>query len=255
MPSTPLHPTVVVTIRALELFRVIQLRCPRLGVQTFVRGLCDLHSVTPRPYLGSQFSTAFDVYLSIRAEIDKHVKVALGRDAPNWRLRNSCPACLYKLEGEPRLPCAFISTMDGNNSLKRFWCRERVDVLVDGAPVPGASKQWPGSHAPDEPQYVSVPGASKEQRDNRQAPGDHYLSRAEVNEWAKDEVDEVMRGFVPGAGEDEDEGAGCEERWENMKEDVTARAWGMYDETGIFPALCRHGFVLVVVDMVQSGEL
>ncbi|KAJ7894413.1 hypothetical protein B0H14DRAFT_2334436 [Mycena olivaceomarginata] len=239
MPSMPLHPTVVVTICTLELFRVIQLRCPRLGVQAFVRGLCDLHSVAPRPYLSSQFSTAFNVYLSIHAEIDKRVKVALGRDAPNWRLRNSCPACLYKLEGEPRLPRTFISTMDSNNSLKCFWRRECVDVLVDGAPVPGASKQQPGSHAPDEPQYAL----------------DDHLSRAEVDEWAKDEVDEVMRGFVPGAGEDEDEGAGCEERWENMKEDVTARTWGMYDETGIFPALCRHGFVLVVVNMVQSGEL
>jgi hypothetical protein len=64
-----------------------------------------------------------------------------------------------------------------------------------------------------------------------------------------------MRGFQPGAAEGEDEGAGCDERWENMKEAVTVRAWGMYDETGIFPALCRHGFVLIIVDMVQSGEL
>jgi hypothetical protein len=70
-------------------------------MQAFIRGLCDLHSLAPRPYLGSQFSTAFDVYLPIRAEVDKHVKVALGRDTPNWRLKNSCPACLYKLEGEP----------------------------------------------------------------------------------------------------------------------------------------------------------
>ncbi|KAJ7858939.1 hypothetical protein B0H14DRAFT_3446975 [Mycena olivaceomarginata] len=60
MPSTPLHPTVVVTVRALELFRVMRLRCPRLSVQAFTRGLCDLHSVAPHPYLGSQFSTTFD---------------------------------------------------------------------------------------------------------------------------------------------------------------------------------------------------
>jgi hypothetical protein len=147
--------------------------------------------------------------------------------------------------------------MDGNNSLKRFWQWEHVHVLVDGAPVPGTSKQRPGSHAnaSNEPQYVSVPGASKERCDTCQAPGNHYLSRDEVDVWAKDEVDEVMRGFVQGAGEDEDEGVGCEKHWENMKEDVTARVWGMYDEMGIFPALCRHGFVLVVVDMVQSGEL
>jgi hypothetical protein len=31
--------------------------------------------------------------------------------------------------------------------------------------------------------------------------------------------------------------------------------WGIFDETGIFLALCRHGFVLVLADMVRSGEL
>jgi len=40
-----------------------------------------------------------------------------------------------------------------------------------------------------------------------------------------------------------------------MKDEVTARTWGIFDETGIFLALCRHGFVLLVADMVKSGEL
>ncbi|KAJ7824252.1 hypothetical protein B0H14DRAFT_3469498 [Mycena olivaceomarginata] len=197
MPSTPHHASVVITVRALELFRRLQLRCPRLGIQAFVRGLCDLHAVAPRPYLGAQFSTAFDVYLSIRAEVAKRVQAAIGRDVPNWH---------------------------GNNSLKRFYRRER-EYLSDG---------------------TAIPGASKERRDLRQALGDHYLPRSDIEEWAKEETER---------GEGEDEGAGCDEHWENMKEAVTAQAWGMYDETGIFPALCHHGFVLVVVDMVQSGEL
>ncbi|KAJ7701141.1 hypothetical protein B0H17DRAFT_1046076 [Mycena rosella] len=38
-----------------------------------------------------------------------------------------------------------------------------------------------------------------------------------------------------------------------MREEVTKHVLGMYDETGFFPALCRHGFALIVVDMVQSG--
>ncbi|KAJ7680000.1 hypothetical protein B0H14DRAFT_3101793 [Mycena olivaceomarginata] len=218
MPSTPYHASVVITVRALE---------------AFVRGLCDLHVVAPRPYLGAQFSTAFDVYLSLRAAADQRMKAALGRDVPNWRLKNACPACLYELEGEPKLKRRVIVTQDGNNSLKRFGRRERV-VRFDG---------------------TVVPGDSKERHDRRQAPGDFFLPRSDVEEWAKDEVDELMKDFAPEAGEGGDEGAGCEERWENMKEDVTACAWGLYDETGIFPALCRHGFVLVVVDMVKSGEL
>lgn len=40
-----------------------------------------------------------------------------------------------------------------------------------------------------------------------------------------------------------------------MKEQVTAKAWGMYEETGLFLSLCRHGFVLLVCDMIHSGEL
>ena len=40
-----------------------------------------------------------------------------------------------------------------------------------------------------------------------------------------------------------------------MINDITAKMWGIFDETGIFLALCRHGFVLVVADMVRSGEV
>ncbi|KAF9033503.1 hypothetical protein BDZ89DRAFT_896752, partial [Hymenopellis radicata] len=40
-----------------------------------------------------------------------------------------------------------------------------------------------------------------------------------------------------------------------MKADLVAKMWGIFEETGIFLALCRHGFVLVVADMIKSGEL
>ena len=40
-----------------------------------------------------------------------------------------------------------------------------------------------------------------------------------------------------------------------MNQDVTSHTSGAFDETGIFLSLCRHGFVLLVADMVQSGEL
>ncbi|KAJ6564784.1 hypothetical protein B0H19DRAFT_1209940 [Mycena capillaripes] len=234
MPVAAYFPTVVISLRALEVFRVANLRCPRLGVQAFVRTLCDIHGVAPRPWLASQFSVAFDVYLAIRAVVDRRVQVALGRNTPDWRLKNACPSCLYKLEGEPTLPLPLLFTMDGNNSLSRFEMCEREKVLEDGTTAPGASKERP---------------------DDRAAPGDYYLSRAEVDRWSKEGLEDLMKGFIPDAAEGDDEEDGCTERWQNMKQEVTARAWGMYDETGIFPALCRHGFVLVVVDMVKSGEL
>ncbi|KAJ7733361.1 hypothetical protein B0H16DRAFT_1665104 [Mycena metata] len=195
MPAAAVFPSVVITVRVLEVFRRLQLRCPRVGVQAFVRTLCDLHGVAPRGYLVTQFTVAFDIYLAILAAVNK------------W-----------------------------NNSLKRFWRREKA-VDADGN---------------------IAPGASRERLDTRVPAGDYYLSREEVDKWSKEGLEDLMRDFVPGSEEEGsagDEGAGCSERWQNMKEDATARAYGMYDETGIFPALCRHGFVLVIVDMVKSGEL
>ncbi|KAG1777172.1 hypothetical protein EV702DRAFT_1045562 [Suillus placidus] len=63
---------------------------------------------------------------------------------------------------------------------------------------------------------------------------DQYLSHEYVNEWANP------------AQHNEDS---------NMDDEKTKRSWGVYDETGVFVAMCRHGFCLLIADMVQSGEL
>ncbi|PPQ86052.1 hypothetical protein CVT24_012964, partial [Panaeolus cyanescens] len=46
----------------------------------------------------------------------------------------------------------------------------------------------------------------------------------------------------------------CEDRWKNMKNEKTSKMWGIFEETGIFLVVCRHGHVLMVMDMVRSGE-
>ncbi|KAJ7801388.1 hypothetical protein B0H14DRAFT_2386481 [Mycena olivaceomarginata] len=234
MPCSTYFPNVAITIRALEVFRVTCLRCPRLGIQAFLRALCDIHGVAPCPWLGTQFSVAFDIYLAIRARVDSRVQAALGRDTPDWCLKNACPACLYKLEGEPHLKYPLMATFDGNNSLSRFWVREREVSLANG---------------------TTAPGASKELHDSRVAPGGYYLPREDVNKFEKEGVSDVMKSFAVDSENDEGD-SGCSDNWQNMKEGVvTARAYGMYDETSFFPALCRHGFVRKVVDMEKSGEL
>ncbi|KAJ7914222.1 hypothetical protein B0H13DRAFT_2232184 [Mycena leptocephala] len=40
-----------------------------------------------------------------------------------------------------------------------------------------------------------------------------------------------------------------------MSEELTSHMWGIFDETGIFLCLCQHGFILLMADMVRSGEL
>jgi hypothetical protein len=47
MPCAPLKPTIAISIRVLELYRLAHLRCPRLALQPWVKTLCDFHGVSP----------------------------------------------------------------------------------------------------------------------------------------------------------------------------------------------------------------
>lgn len=229
MPCAPFYPTLAVTIRVLKLFRTSHLRCPHLSIQSFVKGLSDLHGVPYRHYLSQQFTTCYDLYLQIREEVQRRIYTSLNHNMGNWRLRNACPACTYKLEGEEALIFDMLVTMDGNNSLKRILRKEAP--LLD-----------------DTREATSQKLASIESPDSRKVYGDYYLTRDRVDQWAQNRVEGAIN---TGAVTD----TPCASRWTNMAADITSRMWAIFDETGIFLALCRHGFVLVVADMVRSGEL
>ncbi|KAF7965149.1 hypothetical protein HWV62_45386 [Athelia sp. TMB] len=230
IPSAPDNPSICITIEALELFRVANLRCPRLSVQAYTKTLCDLHQVPFHRYLSTQLSIARDLYLAIRASVDKLVQAALGRDSPGWRLRHACPACTYKLQDEKPLLFSLLFTMDGNDSLKRI---QRYTLDENGS----------SQH-------------SAEAIDSRAVNDGLYLAREEVDKWANENIEDMMGSLANEEEVDADADYGpCVDRWKNMKEDLTKRMWGIFDETGIFLALCRHGFALVLADMVKSGEL
>ncbi|KAJ7720635.1 hypothetical protein B0H16DRAFT_1666433 [Mycena metata] len=168
---------------------------------------------------------------AIRQEIEKEaqrakfhfVRSTLGR-GEKWRQENVCPACTYKLEGEPDLIFSILWTMDGNESLRRVIGKEWISEV-------------------DEEAGEEVPGASKERENERDAGKGYFLARERVDEWAKAKVASMLpTDDIPIAGK-------------NMVNDITSKMWGVLDETGIFPTLCRHGFVLLLVDMIRSGEL
>ncbi|KAJ3745615.1 hypothetical protein DFH05DRAFT_1610652 [Lentinula detonsa] len=229
-PCSPGIATVGITTRTLEIFRLQSLRCPRLSIKAFVKSLCDIQGVPFKPYLQVQFSIAFDVYLNVLGHVHGRVQAALGRNSSNWRLANACPCCLYHVEGEPELQFRLLGTWDGGNSLKRLRRNERAEAFDQTDP----------------PQLAK----SKEYTDTRDAGGDYYLSREEVNQWSKEAIKEMSEGKA-----EDSEPNPCAERWKNLSEELTAKMWGVYDETGVFLSLCRHSFVLLIVDMVASGEL
>lgn len=179
-----------------------------------------------KSYLSRQFSIALDLYISIRHAVDRDVQIALARNTPDWRLKNLCPPCTYRVDGEDSLKFSMMYTIDGNDSLKRILRRETAPESLPDATVPAL-------------------GASSEVFDNRQTESECYLTREEVDRWSKEKLGDLI---------DEEDDNPCAERWRNMKTEITARMWGIFEETGLFLSLCRHGFVLLLADMVRSGE-
>lgn len=97
----------------------------------------------------------------------------LNRDRPLWRIRNTCPACSYKLHNEKDMKFKMLITMDGNNSLKRFR-RDKGELSASDA-------QKCRSALPD----------------SRSAPGDYYISREEVDKWAKSTLEKELNRHDP----------------------------------------------------------
>ncbi|KAJ7728633.1 hypothetical protein B0H16DRAFT_1330810 [Mycena metata] len=234
IPCLPWNHKIVFSIRMLELFRIARLRTPSISIQAWMKTITDLHGTPFKPYSAQQFSTAFDLYSGTLEQTDDLVNKVLGRDSLNWRRKNCCAGCMYKLEGEEELEFSMLVTMDGNDSLKRVLRREPKDFDENGNLVPGTSNERVD------------PRVSK-------VGNEYFVPREKVDLWSKDKVDQWRKDWE--ARKKKRSSAGCEERWKNLADDSAKRMWGVYDETGIFLCLCRHGFVLLVEDMVRSGEL
>lgn len=213
-----------------------------------MKTLCDLYGVAYRTSLRDVFSSSYDLYLRLREEVDARVSKALNRDN-TWRRKNACSACTYQLENEEKLIFKILVTMDGNDSLKRIVRRalkesQEVDDEDTGELAEGDDE--------------AAPGISIEREDGRKHQGPHYLSREAADKFEDcEETSEPTSsgGKSGGSSMEDEEDSPCEGRWQNMDKGATERAWGIFDETGIFLCLCRHGFVLALLDMVRSGEL
>ena len=113
--NSPATPSVAISLRTLELFRRIRLRKSSFSVEAFAKVICDLYTVSLRPFpsfptladmLHSQvpyrrryrsaLADAFEIYVVILRSIEEIVNQELGRDVPDWRVQHACPPCTYE---------------------------------------------------------------------------------------------------------------------------------------------------------------
>ncbi|KAG0699233.1 hypothetical protein DFH29DRAFT_983620 [Suillus ampliporus] len=209
---SPLHPTSHRT-------------CPWFSIQAQCKALCHLHNIPYQPYLNTQFSDAYDVYLEILHRVDCLIKAALKRDTQDWCLLNSCPCCCYKLDDEDNMTFEWLATIDGNNSLKRW--------------------------------SSSIYGTSPRD-DSRTRRSDYWLHHVKVDQFQlngaqpheqdpTDDWEDVVRS--------DSTPFNCIDCWRNAGPEARKRMFSVFDKSGIFIVACHHQFILLVCDMVKSGEL
>lgn len=266
LSNSPWKPLVAFSFPTLEAYRCLRNRKPSLSIQAFTKALCDIHLEPWAPVNSRQFSEAFDVYLEILRRVDSMVKTALKQDSPDYRLLHSCPPCQYKLADEPPLVYSHLMSLDGNSSLKRFascaatnaptftsdyyLSNDAVNVYADEVVKRGKRKK----------------GKSKKKKKKKKAPvtdEDVVMEIGEEAGMAAAGVEEEEEDVVVKAGQIDAATSSsldqvvsvCVERWKANADEAKKGMFDCYDEAGIFISICRHGIILIVCDMIRSGEL
>lgn len=190
------------------------------------------------------FSDAYDVYNEIIYRIDTNVQELTLKKASAYYF-SVCPSCAYVTDGEPAMRFSLLTAMDGNNSLKRVF---RASESPDGSRT------------------------NIERRDERTRISPLFIARDTVDEFAHEVQsrrprrtnDENPEPGSTGARDVAEEGLPidghvgesiCADRWANLADDSKKRMISIFEETGVFAAVCRHGTVLKACDMIRSGEL
>ncbi|KIK14561.1 hypothetical protein PISMIDRAFT_116814, partial [Pisolithus microcarpus 441] len=220
---SPISPSIAFSLQTLATFQQAHWTCPWFTIQAQCKTLCHLHSIPYCPYLCTQFSLAFNVYLEVVHHIDNCIQDALGRNSQDWQLLNECPACFYHLEDEPSLKFDWLVSIDGNkyNSLK-WW-----DMMVYGKTLcedscTVRSTYWLSNAEVDQFEYK--------------------VKAKQVYDWEMD-LDVASSLF------------NCVNHWCAAKSDQCKKMFSVFEESGIFIVTCWHCFVLLAWNMIKSSEL
>jgi hypothetical protein len=152
---------------------------------------------------------------------------------------------MYKIDNEPELTFSMLVTADGNQSLRLVDSTFLAgDLRPDGRVL--TSSRWIS------PEEVDI--YKDEVRSRKKALHDSGEADLVADGDCLDEI-----GNLEDTGDDSDESsakvAGCVQRWRNAGPEARKKMFALFAITGIFLVVCRHGHVLVMCDMIRSGEL
>ncbi|KAG1837662.1 hypothetical protein F4604DRAFT_1885677 [Suillus subluteus] len=130
--NVPYSPSIATSLRTLEHFQLLRLHKPSFSVEAFAKVICDSYGIPYCRRYRTILADTFDIYLTILRHVSKQVNAALGRDAPNWRVLNSCPPCTYELQDRITiLGDCHVSDMRNFNESDYLLPRDYVDSFAN----------------------------------------------------------------------------------------------------------------------------
>ncbi|KAJ7027667.1 hypothetical protein C8F04DRAFT_1266771 [Mycena alexandri] len=285
--SAPDQPGLAFPLRLFEIYRQLHRACPRFSLDALSKVLTNLHEGPRKSALHDQLGIAYDAYLAILRAADVRVQKALGR-SETWYMDNVCPPCLYKVENEPPLRFSWLGAMDGNNSLKlvdpafhsgaprldnrtsaldRWLSPQEVDEFKDEvfesqkrprgtgpiltkthtsatATLTEAAPTSASVTASPTPTPVPSPAAGSTGGDVPAPDQEDDIAWLNVNELDAMQAEELAKCTNA-----------CVDRWRNAGPEQRKKMFALFAVAGIFLVVCRHGHVVVMCDMIRSGEL
>ncbi|KAI0027080.1 hypothetical protein K488DRAFT_18789, partial [Vararia minispora EC-137] len=237
-PATPRIPTLAFSVDVLEFYRILRRRVPSLGVEPFIKSACVLQNMEYIPGMQENFSWAFDYYLRALDGIQSMADAQL--EGPG-ALTHGCPPCDFKLPGEQTLDGpGRLLCMDGGMSFKRVESAGRCDERVFQSPffkprsdVDEFRKELPSASA-------AIVRSERPPMPTPDPPTENSDPMLTIDD----------KGFV--VAEEADDRCGTNWLAANGRESGNH---GIFEQTGLFVCLCRHGRPETLLEMVRSGEL
>ncbi|KAL1724894.1 hypothetical protein EV714DRAFT_222337 [Schizophyllum commune] len=241
----PERPTLAFSIKLLSAYRQFHRVCPRFSTEAFLRAMTNIHRVAYVRYRATQFRSAYDCFLAMMRMVDDRVNKVMKRGS-SWNAANVCAPCLYEVDGETPLSPRILAAMDGNNSLK----------LIDDTFRKGNAQQ--DSRSLQSWRWLEVEYVDRFANEVADAQARAKV-RSTYTETSSDGVDDSTDD-VAWLNEIETKEVNacvntCVERWKNLGPEARKKMLSLFSVSGIFLCVCRHGHVLVMCDMIRSGEL
>ncbi|KAF7326889.1 hypothetical protein MVEN_02582800 [Mycena venus] len=258
-------------IRLFEVFRQIHRICPRYSLSGLSTTLTNVHESLRRAPLAEQLSTAYDTYLEVIREVDARVHAALGRDAA-WYIKNLCSTRLNNRASTsfrwltPEQVDAFKDEVAKSTRPKKTTAATELQSAVPTA-IPAPSKSMASTSAamstsvPTIPSLASTSDVSAPITSDVSGNDSPDLPSAPIAdaEADNDDPDVAWLNVNELSGADSDELAKCldtcVERWKAAGPEARKKMFALFAVSGIFLTVCRHGHVIVMCDMIRSGEL